>query len=157
MTYLEYGGIWRAMLFREHVLSDVLPHLHNKNDNTHKLFFTSSQNSTFSLNKFHIYFNFPKASCAPSRRRTARLWYRGRHNAWCSNSYCHQKAHGKHNRQIEELRKQYKQTNKQTNFYWIVRAHQASSFAYLGALASSCLNKFIFLHNIICFNVYWFY
>ena len=37
------------MLFREHVLSDVLPHLHNKNDNAHKLFFTSSQNSTFSL------------------------------------------------------------------------------------------------------------
>ena len=37
------------MLFREHVLSDVLPHLHNKNDNTHSLFFTSSQNSTFSL------------------------------------------------------------------------------------------------------------
>ena len=37
------------MLFREHVLSDVLPHLHNKNDNAHKLLFTSSQNSTFSL------------------------------------------------------------------------------------------------------------
>ena len=49
MTYLEYKGIWRAMLFREHVLSDVLPHLHNKNDNARKLFFTSSQNSTFSL------------------------------------------------------------------------------------------------------------
>ena len=49
MTYLEYEGIWRAMLFREHVLSDVLPHLNNKNDNAHKLFFTSSQNSTFSL------------------------------------------------------------------------------------------------------------
>ena len=28
MTYLEYEGIWRAMLFREHVSSDVLPHLH---------------------------------------------------------------------------------------------------------------------------------
>ena len=49
MTYLEYEGIWRAMLFREHVLSDVLPHLHNKNDKVHKLFFTSPQNSTFSL------------------------------------------------------------------------------------------------------------
>ena len=44
------------MLFREHVLSDFLPHLHNKNDNVHKLFFTSSQNSTFSLidNKLDI-------------------------------------------------------------------------------------------------------
>ena len=31
-AYLEYEGIWRAMLFREHVLSDVLPHLHNKNE-----------------------------------------------------------------------------------------------------------------------------
>ena len=49
MTYLEYEGIWSAMLFREHVLSDVLPHLHNNNDNAHKLSFTSSQNSTFSL------------------------------------------------------------------------------------------------------------
>ena len=39
------------MLFREHVLSDVLPHLHYKNDNAHKLFFTSSQNSTFSLRR----------------------------------------------------------------------------------------------------------
>ena len=48
---LEYEGIWRAMLFREHVLSDALPHLHNKNDNAHKLFFTSSQNWTFSLNQ----------------------------------------------------------------------------------------------------------
>ena len=35
--------------FRKHVLSDVLPHLHDKNDNAHKLFFTSSQNSTLSL------------------------------------------------------------------------------------------------------------
>ena len=26
------------MLFREHFLSDVLPHLHNNNDNAHKLF-----------------------------------------------------------------------------------------------------------------------
>ena len=43
------------MLFREHVLSDVLPHLHiNKNDNAHKLFFTSSQNSTFSLRHFKM-------------------------------------------------------------------------------------------------------
>ena len=43
------------MLFREHVLSDVLSHLHNKNDNAHKLFFTSSQNSTFSLGAcYHI-------------------------------------------------------------------------------------------------------
>ena len=34
----------------EHVLSDVLPHLHNDNsDNAHKLFVTSSQNSTFSF------------------------------------------------------------------------------------------------------------
>ena len=44
------------MLFREHVLSDVLPHSHNNNDNAHKLFFTSSQNSsqnsTFSLKAF---------------------------------------------------------------------------------------------------------
>ena len=29
-AYLEYEGIWRAMLFREQVLTDVLPHLHNK-------------------------------------------------------------------------------------------------------------------------------
>ena len=45
------------MLFREHVLSDVLPHLHNKNDNAHKLFFTSSQNSTFSLTSFAYSFH----------------------------------------------------------------------------------------------------
>ena len=31
-AYLEYEGIWRAMLFREHVLTDGLPHLHNKNE-----------------------------------------------------------------------------------------------------------------------------
>ena len=31
-AYLEYEGIWRAMLFRGHVSSDVLPHLHNKNE-----------------------------------------------------------------------------------------------------------------------------
>ena len=37
------------MLSREHVISDVLTHLHNNNDNAHKLFFTSSQNSTFFL------------------------------------------------------------------------------------------------------------
>ena len=30
-------------------ISDVLPHFHNNNDNAHKLFFTSPQNSTFSL------------------------------------------------------------------------------------------------------------
>ena len=39
MPYLEYEGIWRAMLFREQVLSDVLPHLHNKNDNAHNIIF----------------------------------------------------------------------------------------------------------------------
>ena len=50
IPYLEYSGIWRAMLFREDFLSDVLPHLPNDNDNAHKLFFTSSQNSIFSLN-----------------------------------------------------------------------------------------------------------
>ena len=49
MPYLEYEGIWRAMLFRDHVLSDVLPPMHYNNDDAHKLFSTSSQNSTFSL------------------------------------------------------------------------------------------------------------
>ena len=49
LSYLEYEGIWRAMLFREHFLSDDLPHLHKNNDKAHKLFLTSSQNSTFSL------------------------------------------------------------------------------------------------------------
>ena len=49
MPYLEFESIWRAMLFREHGLSDVLPHLHNTNDYAYKLFFTSSQNSTFSF------------------------------------------------------------------------------------------------------------
>ena len=37
------------MLFTEHFFSDILPHLHDNNDNTHKLFFTSPQNSTISL------------------------------------------------------------------------------------------------------------
>ena len=36
MPYLEYESIWRAMLFRKHFLSDVLPHLHDSNDNAHK-------------------------------------------------------------------------------------------------------------------------
>ena len=52
MPYLEYEAIWRAIRFMEHVLSD------NKNDNAHKLFFTSSQNSTFSLN-IHKFVHLP--------------------------------------------------------------------------------------------------
>ena len=59
MTYLEYDGIWRAMLFTEHVLSDVFPHLHKNNANAHKLFFTSSQNSTFSLSKLFWFSSTP--------------------------------------------------------------------------------------------------
>ena len=53
MSYLEYEGIWRAMLFREHFFSDVLPHFHYNNENAHKLLFTSPQNSTFSLKQRH--------------------------------------------------------------------------------------------------------
>ena len=49
MPYLEYESIWRAMLFREHFLSDVLPHLHNTMITPTNYFFLSSQNSTLSL------------------------------------------------------------------------------------------------------------
>ena len=36
MSYWEYEGIWRAMLFREFFFADALPHLHNNNENAHK-------------------------------------------------------------------------------------------------------------------------
>ena len=40
---------WKSMC-QITFFSDVLPHLHNNNENAHKLFYTSSQKSTFSLN-----------------------------------------------------------------------------------------------------------
>ena len=52
MPYLEYEGIWRAILFREHVLSDVLPPLHNNNDNAHKFNFHLFQE----LNLLFLYY-----------------------------------------------------------------------------------------------------